>query len=42
MAEPSNKDGKLPDPVELSHNMAEIAERSRRLVADFLQRQHPG
>ncbi len=41
MAEPSNKDGKLPDPVELSHNMAEIAERSQRLVADFLQRQHP-
>ncbi len=37
-----NKDSKLPDPVELSHSMAEIAERSQRLVAEFLQRQHPG
>src|SRR5258708_3063854 len=42
MSEQSNKDSKLPDPVALSHNMAEIAERSQRLVADFLQRQHPG
>ncbi|HZS84218.1 MAG TPA: class I poly(R)-hydroxyalkanoic acid synthase [Stellaceae bacterium] len=30
---------KLPDPVELSRRMAEIAERSQRLVTDFLQRQ---
>jgi polyhydroxyalkanoate synthase len=37
-----NKDSKLPDPVELSHSMAEIAERSQRLVADFLRRQQPG
>src|SRR6185437_5267138 len=36
------KDSKLPDPVELSRSMAEIAERSQRLVADFLQRQRPG
>jgi polyhydroxyalkanoate synthase subunit PhaC len=36
-----NKDSRLPDPVELSHSMAEIAERSQRLVAEFLQRQHP-
>jgi polyhydroxyalkanoate synthase len=41
MAEQSNKDSKLPDPVALSHNMAEIAERSQRLVAEFLQRQQP-
>jgi polyhydroxyalkanoate synthase len=33
---------KVPDPVELSRRMAEIAERSQRLVADFLQRQKPG
>jgi polyhydroxyalkanoate synthase subunit PhaC len=37
-----NKDSRLPDPVELSHSMAEIAERSQRLVAEFLQRQNPG
>jgi polyhydroxyalkanoate synthase len=37
-----NKDSKRPDPVELSHSMAEIAKRSQRLVADFLQRQHSG
>src|SRR5258708_13255147 len=42
MAEQSNEDSKLPDPLALSHNMAEIAERSQRLVAEFLQRQHPG
>src|SRR5689334_22983663 len=30
---------KLPDPVELSRSMAQIAERSQRLVAEFLQRQ---
>ena len=29
----------LPDPVELSRQMAEIAEKSQRLVADFLSRQ---
>src|SRR6202007_2718249 len=35
------KDIKLPDPVELSRHMAEIAERSQRLVREFLQRQSP-
>ena len=40
MTEQSNKDNKLPDPVELSHNMAEIAERSQRLVMEFLARQN--
>ena len=39
-AEPA--DIKLPDPVELSRRMAAIAERSQRLVAEFLQRQKPG
>src|SRR5438105_758983 len=29
----------LPDPAELSRQMAEIAEKSQRLVADFLSRQ---
>jgi poly[(R)-3-hydroxyalkanoate] polymerase subunit PhaC len=37
-----DKNSKRPDPVDLSHSMAEIAERSQRLVADFLQRQHSG
>jgi polyhydroxyalkanoate synthase subunit PhaC len=32
-------DIKLPDPVEWSRNMAEIAQRSQRLVLDFLERQ---
>jgi polyhydroxyalkanoate synthase len=32
-------DVKLPDPVELARTMAEIAERSRKLVAEFLRRQ---
>ena len=31
----------IPDPVALTRNMAEIAERSRNLVNDFLQRQQP-
>ncbi len=35
-AEPSVK---LPDPVEFSRTMAKIAERSQRLVAEFLARQ---
>jgi polyhydroxyalkanoate synthase len=33
---------KFPDPVELSRSMAQIAERSQRLVAEFLARQNPG
>src|SRR5712692_4701772 len=32
----------LPDPTELSRQMAEIAEKSQRLVADFLSRQGGG
>jgi polyhydroxyalkanoate synthase subunit PhaC len=32
-------DIKLPDPLEWSRNMAEIAQRSQRLVLDFLERQ---
>ena len=32
-------DVKLPDPVELSRAMAGIAERSQKLVSDFLERQ---
>jgi len=31
---------KLPDPVELSRSMTDIAERSQRLVADFLAKQN--
>ena len=30
---------RIPDPVELSRHLADIAERSQRLVLDFLQRQ---
>jgi polyhydroxyalkanoate synthase subunit PhaC len=37
-AAPPPTDG-LPDPAELSRQLAEIAEKSQRLVADFLQRQ---
>jgi len=36
----TNPDIKLPDPVELSRSMADIAERSQRLVSDFLSRQN--
>src|SRR5260221_8656809 len=44
VTEHSSPDGKtpdikLPDPVELSRSMAEIADRSQRLVTEFLQRQ---
>jgi len=42
MAASEGNDSKLPDPLELSHSMAEIAERSQRLVAEFLQRQQQG
>ncbi|WP_241503705.1 PHA/PHB synthase family protein [Ferruginivarius sediminum] len=34
------QDVKLPDPVELSQTMTSIAEKSQKLVADFLERQH--
>ena len=39
MAEQPNPQVKLPDPVELSKTMAAIAERSQRLVSEFLTRQ---
>lgn len=37
--EPKSPDVRLPDPIELSRAMVKIAERSQRLVADFLARQ---
>src|SRR3984957_15927453 len=44
MNEPQNPNNnpeiKLPDPVELSRSMAEIAERSQHLVSEFLHRQN--
>lgn len=42
MAEQQPPDIKLPDPVEISKSMAAIAERSQKLVADFLARQQAG
>ncbi len=39
MTEQQGTDGKLPDPVEMSQAMASIAERSQRLVSEFLERQ---
>ncbi|MGD1878218.1 MAG: PHA/PHB synthase family protein [Kiloniellaceae bacterium] len=39
MAEQQPPDIKLPDPVEISKSMASIAERSQKLVAEFLTRQ---
>lgn len=39
MAEPQSPEIKIPDPVEMSRNVARIAEQSQRLVTDFLQRQ---
>ena len=42
MGEQQAPDHKLPDPVEMSRSMAEIAERSQRLVAEFLERQKAG
>ncbi|HJT08205.1 MAG TPA: class I poly(R)-hydroxyalkanoic acid synthase, partial [Stellaceae bacterium] len=40
MAEPGDPEIKLPDPVQWSRSMAEIAERSQRLVMEFLARQN--
>jgi polyhydroxyalkanoate synthase len=37
--EPGNPDIHIPDPVQLARDFAEIAERSQRLVLEFLQRQ---
>ncbi|MHA1600554.1 MAG: PHA/PHB synthase family protein, partial [Alphaproteobacteria bacterium] len=42
MAEQQGTDTKVPDPVEMSQAMANIAERSQRLVSEFLARQHSG
>lgn len=39
MAEQSNADMKMPDPAELQQAMADIAERSQRIVTEFLARQ---
>jgi polyhydroxyalkanoate synthase len=39
MAETKGPDVKLPDPVEMSRAMARIAERSQRLVTEFLSKQ---
>ncbi len=36
----SEAEMKLPDPVEFSQGMAKIAEKSQKLVADFIERQH--
>src|SRR4051812_36066924 len=36
MPGPEHSDISFPDPVELSHNFARIAERTQRLVVDFL------
>ena len=39
MTERQDSTSKLPDPVELSRTMASIAERSQRIVQDFLEKQ---
>lgn len=42
MADPPPPEIKLPDPVQWSRDIAEIAERSQRLVLEFLARQSGG
>lgn len=42
MAQQQQPDVKLPDPVEMSQAMARIAERSQKLVSEFLERQSDG
>ncbi|MEE8187579.1 MAG: class I poly(R)-hydroxyalkanoic acid synthase [Kiloniellales bacterium] len=42
MPEQQGPEIKLPDPVELSQAMARVAERSQRLVSEFLERQKDG
>src|SRR5579864_1926163 len=42
MSERPNQEIKLPDPVQWSRSMAEIAERSQRLVMEFMARQSEG
>ncbi|HXP31474.1 MAG TPA: class I poly(R)-hydroxyalkanoic acid synthase [Stellaceae bacterium] len=39
MTEPSTPEIKIPDPVEWSRHMAEIAERSQRIIQEFMARQ---
>ncbi len=39
MSEQQGQDIKIPDPVELSKSMSEIAEKSQKLVSDWLDRQ---
>ena len=39
MAEQPPPEMKLPDPAEMTRAMAKIAERSERLVTEFLERQ---
>jgi polyhydroxyalkanoate synthase len=39
MNDSEGREPKMPDPVELSRSMAEIADRSQRLVAEWLKRQ---
>jgi polyhydroxyalkanoate synthase len=39
MGDQQGAERKLPDPLELSRTMTEIAEQSQRLVTDFLQKQ---
>jgi polyhydroxyalkanoate synthase len=41
MADKPDRDAKLPDPLQMSQMMTDIAERSQRVVADFLSRQTP-
>lgn len=42
MSDPANAETRPPDPEELARSMAEIAEKSQRLVSDFLARQPTG
>jgi polyhydroxyalkanoate synthase subunit PhaC len=42
MSDRPNQEIKLPDPVQWSRSMAEIAERSQRLVMEFMARQAEG
>ncbi len=42
MKEPHPREIKVPDPVAWSRNMAELAERSQRIVQEFLSRQADG
>jgi polyhydroxyalkanoate synthase len=41
MADKPDREAKMPDPLQMSQMMTDIAERSQRVVADFLSRQSP-